>query len=79
MTSSPLKWRSKCTNSVDPFPILRVLHDVNRGLCVLHADQFPVVFDGTIIIFGLTIGNKYNSGRAKSHDAVAADVQRPIL
>ena len=79
-TPSSSKRRSKCTNSVDPFPILRVLHDGHRGLCVLHAHPFPVVFDGIIIIFGLnkasvTIRNKYTSGQVKSHDAVAADVQ----
>ena len=60
--------------------IYLTIYDAHRGLCVLHAHPFPVVFDGIIIIFGLskasvTIMNKYTSGQVRSHDAVAADVQ----
>ena len=50
------------------------------ALCVLHAHPFPVVFGGIAVIFGptkatVTTRKKYNSGRAKSDDAVAANIQ----
>ena len=74
------KCRSKCTNSVDPFPVLCLLHEVLSVPCVLHAHPFLVVLDGISTVFGPTracfnVGNKNNIKKTKSGGVVACRKQ----
>ena len=75
-TPSPSKHSSKCTTSVDAFPIFSMMPSVSFVVSMKAQDTLPVVFYGISIVFRPTkaffnVRNKKNSGRIKSDDVVA--------